>query len=136
MYVSAHYATPDTSLPAPPPGQLPVVATDDQGVEWHLTEDSQVGDWLRFIEAGGVIAPAPPPPPPPVEDDLPMLDIQPVLGQGFTLPPGGRWYWWALTFNANGRFTDDVERGTSDGGTVILPGVPNRRWVGFARRTR
>ena len=23
-----------------------IICTDDQGVEWHLTEDSQVGDWL------------------------------------------------------------------------------------------
>lgn len=27
-------------------------------VEWWLTEDSQVGDWLRFIEEGGTIGPA------------------------------------------------------------------------------
>jgi hypothetical protein len=32
-----------------------VIATDDQGVEWHLTEDSQVGDWLRFMEGGGTV---------------------------------------------------------------------------------
>jgi hypothetical protein len=35
-----------------------VIATDDQGVEWHLTEDSQVGDWLRFVEAGGQVTAA------------------------------------------------------------------------------
>jgi hypothetical protein len=59
-YVSARYA------PPPPPGmetmQAPdapkqVLATDDQGVEWSLTEDSQVGDWLRYLEEGGTITP-------------------------------------------------------------------------------
>jgi len=56
-YVNARYAPPDTSgmMPAPEPGKLRVIATDDQGTEWHLTEDSLVGDWLRFIEAGGEI---------------------------------------------------------------------------------
>ena len=57
-YVSAQYA------PPLPPEMLAtvkagdprrVIATDDQGVEWHLTEDSQVGDWLRFMEAGGTV---------------------------------------------------------------------------------
>lgn len=32
-----------------------VIATDDQGTEWFLKEDSQVGDWLRFVEAGGTV---------------------------------------------------------------------------------
>jgi len=57
-YVSAQYA------PPLPPEMLAtvkageprrVIATDDQGVEWHLTEDSQVGDWLRFVESGGTV---------------------------------------------------------------------------------
>jgi len=57
-YVSAQYA------PPLPPEMLAtvkqgdprrVIATDDQGVEWHLTEDSQVGDWLRFVESGGEV---------------------------------------------------------------------------------
>ena len=57
-YVSAQYAPP---LPpemrgmAKPGEPNRVIATDDQGVEWHLTEDSQVGDWLRFIESGGQV---------------------------------------------------------------------------------
>jgi len=57
-YVSAVYAPP---LPpemrgmAKPGEPNRVIATDDQGVEWHLTEDSQVGDWLRFVEAGGTV---------------------------------------------------------------------------------
>ena len=59
-YVSSRYAPPDATgmMPEPKEGARPVIATDDQGVEWHLTEDSQVGDWLRFIEAGGTIEPA------------------------------------------------------------------------------
>lgn len=58
-YVSAQYAPP---LPPEMLGAQPkvgeprrVIATDDQGVEWHLTEDSQVGDWLRFMESGGEV---------------------------------------------------------------------------------
>jgi hypothetical protein len=34
-----------------------VVAIDDQGREWWLTEDSQVGDWLRYIAEGGQVTP-------------------------------------------------------------------------------
>ena len=58
MYVSARYAPPDATglMPEPEDGKRPVIATDENGVEWHLTEDSQVGDWLRFIEADGQIA--------------------------------------------------------------------------------
>jgi hypothetical protein len=57
-YVSAQYA------PPLPPEMLAnvkagdprrVIATDDQGVEWHLDEASQVGDWLRFQASGGQI---------------------------------------------------------------------------------
>ena len=57
-YVSAQYAPP---LPPEMRGMAKqgdprrVIATDDQGVEWHLTEDSQVGDWLRFVESGGTV---------------------------------------------------------------------------------
>ena len=52
-YVSCRYAPP----PAPdaPNQDQMVICTDDQGVEWHLTEDSQVGDWLRFQEADGEV---------------------------------------------------------------------------------
>jgi hypothetical protein len=32
-----------------------IICTDDQGVEWHLTEDSMVGDWLRYQEADGEV---------------------------------------------------------------------------------
>ena len=57
-YVSARYAPP---LPpemrgmAKPGDPRRVIATDDQGLEWHLTEDSLVGDWLRFQASGGQI---------------------------------------------------------------------------------
>jgi hypothetical protein len=55
-YVSARYAPPDpTGMMPDEPGKRRVIATDDQGVEWFLTEDSLVGDWLRFVEAGGEI---------------------------------------------------------------------------------
>jgi hypothetical protein len=56
-YVSAQYQPPDPMMPPGAPRQ--VQATDDQGVVWALTEDSQVGDWLRYIEEGGTIDPAP-----------------------------------------------------------------------------
>jgi hypothetical protein len=55
-YVTARFAPPDTSGMFPDePGKRRVIATDDQGVEWFLTEDSLVGDWLRFVEAGGTV---------------------------------------------------------------------------------
>jgi hypothetical protein len=54
-YVSARYAPPDEITPQMPGAPKRVVAIDDQGVEWWLTEDSQVGDWLRYIEEGGTI---------------------------------------------------------------------------------
>ena len=60
-YVSAQYAPPvDDPIMRQKAGEpRRVIATDDQGVEWHLTEDSQVGDWLRYVEAGGTIQPLP-----------------------------------------------------------------------------
>jgi hypothetical protein len=56
-YVSARYAPPEADpLMQPKPGEpRRVIATDDQGVEWFLTEDSQVGDWLRYVEDGGTV---------------------------------------------------------------------------------
>jgi hypothetical protein len=54
-YVSARYA-PQIPL-SPPDAPRQIVATDDQGQEWFLSEDSQVGDWLRYIEEGGEIEP-------------------------------------------------------------------------------
>ena len=46
-YVSCRYTTP----PA-------IVCTDDNGVEWFLTDDSQIGDYLAFVADGGTIEPA------------------------------------------------------------------------------
>jgi len=53
MYVSCVYAPPPLIEGDP---QM-VVCTDENGVEWHLTEDSQVGDWLRYVEDGGTVLP-------------------------------------------------------------------------------
>lgn len=50
-YVSARYAPP----PAIDGDPQMIIATDEDGAEWWVTEDSQVGDWLRFVEAGGQI---------------------------------------------------------------------------------
>lgn len=59
MYISAKYMSSDPlTLPDAP---KPVQATDEQGQNWALTEDSQHGDWLRYIEEGGTIDPADPP---------------------------------------------------------------------------
>jgi hypothetical protein len=55
VYVSAKYQP--RSPIAPPDSPRPVQAIDDQGQVWALTEDSQVGDWLRYLEAGGTIDP-------------------------------------------------------------------------------
>jgi len=55
MYVSCAY------VPSTEPtlaGQQPIVCTDDKGVEWHLTEDSQLGDYLAYLDAGGTVEPA------------------------------------------------------------------------------
>jgi hypothetical protein len=56
-YVSARYAPPDEIMPQMPGAPKRIIATDTEGVEWWLTEDSQVGDWLRYIEAGGTVEP-------------------------------------------------------------------------------
>jgi hypothetical protein len=69
-YVSCRYAPPDqTGMMQPKPaGQQNVICTDENGVEWHLTEDSEVGDWLRFVEDGGTVLAYEPPPEPEVDD--------------------------------------------------------------------
>jgi hypothetical protein len=54
-YVSCQYA------PSDPTGFLPegrITCIDDNGTVWHLSEDSQVGDYLAFIADGGTIDPA------------------------------------------------------------------------------
>ena len=53
-YVKARYQPPD---PLTPGGPRQVQTLDDQGGLWALTEDSQVGDWLRYLEEGGTIEP-------------------------------------------------------------------------------
>ena len=59
-YVSARYQPhdPNSMMPARATGKRFVIAVDEQGKEWHLTEDSEVGDWLRYIKNGGEIKPA------------------------------------------------------------------------------
>lgn len=59
-YVSARYAPEDPNMPPFPEGEKLVIATDDQGREWHLQENSEVGDWLRYREEGGTIDPVDP----------------------------------------------------------------------------
>jgi hypothetical protein len=55
-YVSCQYAPPDPLQAEPKPaGQKAITCTDDQGQIWWLTEDSEVGDWLRFKESGGTV---------------------------------------------------------------------------------
>jgi hypothetical protein len=55
----AVYCVPEVPVPLQaepkPAGQKAITCTDDQGQVWFLTEDSQVGDWLRFKEAGGTV---------------------------------------------------------------------------------
>lgn len=92
-YVSARYMPPG---PIDPPGApRQIQAVDDQGQVWALTEDSEVGDWLRYLEAGGTIEPmdasAPedpvpvpgptPSPPPPPPSSVPQAEPPVVYGQ-------------------------------------------------------
>ena len=54
-YVSCRYAPPDATgmMPETTQGEnASIICTDDHGVEWQLTEDSQVGDWLLQEAAG------------------------------------------------------------------------------------
>lgn len=57
-FISARYAPTDEleQVLVIKPGERPVIATDDQGVEWRLAENSKVGDWLRFIQTNPTIA--------------------------------------------------------------------------------
>ena len=52
-YVDAMRIPPDPLVPEAT--HLPVVAIDENGVMWWLTEGSQVGDWLRYVEGGGEV---------------------------------------------------------------------------------
>jgi len=70
-YVSARYAPEDPNMPPFPEGEKMVVATDDNGVEWWLQENSEVGDWIRYIEEGGTIDPAEEPQVDPEDEETP-----------------------------------------------------------------
>jgi hypothetical protein len=55
-YVACIQAPPDEMADANLKiGEQRIICTDEAGVEWHLTTDSQVGDWLRYQEAGGTV---------------------------------------------------------------------------------
>jgi hypothetical protein len=56
-YVSAKYAPPDPVMQQPLGAPKRVIATDSEGTEWWLTEDSQVGDWLAYVAEGGTVEP-------------------------------------------------------------------------------
>ena len=87
-YVSAHYMPPDPLALPDAPKQ--VSATDAEGVVWSLTEDSQVGDWLRYLEDGGTIDPIPvhmqalpaPEPPRDLEAEIDALDARVTALEG------------------------------------------------------
>lgn len=55
-YVSARFVESIDFLTGTRSTDRQVVATDDAGGEWFIPiphEECQVGDWLRFVEAGG-----------------------------------------------------------------------------------
>jgi hypothetical protein len=58
-YVSCMYAPENLDDPAEikEDGHKSIICLDEQGREWFLTEDSQVGDWLEYVSAGGTVSP-------------------------------------------------------------------------------
>lgn len=55
-YVSCRYAPPpDPNLM--PGAQQMIVCVDENGTEWWVPPDCQVGDWLRYVEDGGEVTP-------------------------------------------------------------------------------
>jgi hypothetical protein len=62
-YVSARYV-PETPMPESAGTKeavaRPIEAIDDQGLKWSFREDSQVGDWLEYLNNGGTIDPMTP----------------------------------------------------------------------------
>jgi len=54
-YVSCMYAPeiPDDPAEIREEGHKAITCIDEQGRKWFLTEDSQVGDWLDYVSAGG-----------------------------------------------------------------------------------
>jgi hypothetical protein len=57
-YVSCMYApeNPDDPAEVKEDGHKSIICLDEQGRKWFLTEDSQVGDWLEYVSAGGTVA--------------------------------------------------------------------------------
>jgi hypothetical protein len=66
-YVSCMYAPEDPTLDTQTVKgtNARIVCTDEDGTLWWLTEDSEVGDWLRYVEEGGTVEPYSPPEPEP-----------------------------------------------------------------------
>jgi hypothetical protein len=58
-YVSCKYGPP----PELESDKQMIVCTDEAGLEWWVPPDSQVGEWLRFVEDGGTVDPYEPPTP-------------------------------------------------------------------------
>jgi hypothetical protein len=83
-YISARYMPADPI--APPGASRNIQAVDTEGLIWSFTEDSQVGDWLRYLEEGGTIEPEllepksepePEPPPPLSREEYPSIADNP-----------------------------------------------------------
>jgi hypothetical protein len=54
-YVSCVQAPSDPNDANLKDGEQRIICTDTNGVEWHLTTASEVGDWLRYVEDGGTV---------------------------------------------------------------------------------
>jgi len=56
-YVSCMYAPEDPTIDTQTEKGVNarIVCTDEQGQLWWLSEDSQVGDWLRYVEEDGEV---------------------------------------------------------------------------------
>lgn len=57
-YVSARYAPLPKLIPEPEGTPRSVLVIDQDGQEWCLRENSEVGDWLEFKAKGGQIEPS------------------------------------------------------------------------------
>jgi Domain of unknown function (DUF4376) len=55
-FVSARYSDPGP-IPLPPGSPQSVNAIDEEGLMWALREDSIMGEWVSYLENGGVIDP-------------------------------------------------------------------------------
>ncbi len=64
-----------------------------------------------------------------------VMRISPLADNGFNLPAGGQWEWWALRYAVSGNVYNGVFLdGISAGGTNILPSTVGSYWLGRARR--